>query len=183
MKGRPTVILGSGPSLTDEDIATVERSGLYTIAVNSTWKSARFCNAIYAGDERWWRAYADEIDIDATRVSLSRRAAVNFGAKHHRFKVEKGYNSGMLAIDYALRGGASLVILLGFDCSVRNGLHHFGGHTKTHNPTSKRCDVWQGQFKRLAKRWPHADVVNCSRYTELRTYRRAPLESILCELT
>jgi hypothetical protein len=183
MTGEVWAILASGPSLTAEDAALIERSGVKVIAVNTTWKMARFCDVIYAGDRKWWYEYGSEIDIPAKGVTYSQSAAKKFGLKHHRFKLKNGYNSGMLAIDYAVSRGASKVILLGYDCSIKNGIHHHGPHKKTHNPTTRRCRAWHEQFEYLAKKLKGADIVNCSRYTELEVFPVAKLEDVLCGLT
>lgn len=183
MKGKPCFILASGPSLTTEDIETVRQTGLPTIAVNCTWRVARFCSVLYAGDRKWWAAHIDDVDIPAKRVTLNGAAARLYGLKHHRRKLVNGYNSGMMAIDYALQKRASKVILLGYDCSVKNGIHHHGPHKETHNPTAKRCDIWQLQFKYIADLHKGADVVNCSRYTELKVFPKAKLEDVICELS
>jgi hypothetical protein len=183
MKGRPCFILGSGPSLTAEDIEAVKSTGLPTIAVNSTWRAAPFCSVIYAGDKKWWSAHIKEIDVPAKRVTFSGAAARLYGLKHHRRKLVNGYNSGMLAIDYALQKKASRVILLGYDCSIVNGIHHHGPHEQTHNPTAKRCDIWRLQFKYIADLHKGADVVNCSRYTELKAFPVDTLENVICGLS
>jgi hypothetical protein len=175
------IILASGPSLTPEDIETVRQSGLKTIAVNSTWKAARFCHVIYAGDRKWWHEYRHEIDIDAKRVCFSLAACRLYKLKHHKGKKEKGYNSGMLAIDYAAQRGAKKIILLGYDCSVKHGIHHHGPHEKTHNPNPTKCEIWQGQFQYVQKVHSGVDIVNCSRYTELRAFRRGILEDEIAE--
>ena len=150
-----------------------------TIAVNSTWKAARFCKVIYAGDRKWWYAYRHEIDIDAKQVCFSSSACKLYGLKHHKFKHGRGYNSGMLAIDWAIQQGATKVVLLGYDCSVVNGLHHHGPHDKTHNPNPQKCAIWQTQFRNLAAVHKGVNVVNCSRYTELAAFRVGDLETEL----
>jgi len=169
-------ILASGPSLTHEDVEVVRQSGLKTIAVNSTWKLARFCHVIYAGDRKWWQEYRHEVDIDAKRVCFSIAACRMYKLKHHKWKIKKGYNSGMLAIDYAVQRGAKKIILLGYDCSVKHGIHHHGPHKDTNNPTAKRCDIWQGQFQYVQEVHSMIDIVNCSRYTELMAFRRGILK-------
>jgi len=77
--------------------------------------------------------------------------------------------------------GFKLVIMLGFDCSVKNGIHHHGPREKTANPNSRRCEQWKKQFACLNKLYPKVRFVNCSSYTELTCFERAPLEQILNE--
>lgn len=176
MTGNTCVIVASGPSITAEDIETVRLSGLYTIAVNSSWKIAQFCSVLYAGDRKWWQAYGPEVKIKTKRVTHSKSAAQLYKLKHHKC-THKGWNSGALAIHYAA-DRFDKIILLGYDCSVKNGIHFHGAHTKTPNPDATKCNNWHGQFRQLSKECK-ADIVNCSKYTEIVSFRLGNLE---CEL-
>jgi uncharacterized Rossmann fold enzyme len=172
-RGKTVVVLGSGPSLTTDDIA--KTAHLPTIAVNSTWKIARHCEVIYAGDEAWWRCYGSEIDIPADRYTLKPQTAATYGIKSHENKCGNGYNSGLMAIKLALHEGAERVLLLGFDCSIENGTHHHGDHEKTINPDKRRCLMWRNQFDQIDPE----RIINCSRHTEITRFKRMPLELAL----
>lgn len=181
LNGRAVAIIASGPSLTAEDCAAVERSGLLTIAVNSSWKMARFADAVYAGDACWWDAYGHEVDMPAEKWTCSRQAAARHGIKHH--VAYGGYNSGMRAIQFAVERGAARVILLGFDCSIANGLHWHGAHDRTQNPDEGKVKKWRGQFRAVAAlaKLRRCEVINCSRHTELTCFPVRDLESVLAE--
>lgn len=175
--GQTVVVIASGPSLTQSDCDLVEQSGLTTIAVNSAWQYARFCDVLYAGDCAWWSHYWDSIDIDTQFYTLSQNAADVFGLNRHKSKRIKGYNSGLLAIEMACQFGAEKVLLLGFDASVENGIHFHGRHEGIANPDKMRCRHWLGYFDELAK--DHKNVINCSRQTALTCFPRQSLESAL----
>ncbi len=166
--------------MTAEDCASVGRSGLPTVAVNSSWKLARFCDAIYAGDAAWWAEYGAEIDIPAERWSCTRQAAQRFGVNHH--PAYGGYNSGMRAVQFAIWQGASRVLLLGYDCSLAHGSHWHGDHGKTKNPDAGKVSGWHGQFRQIAAEAKTAgvEVINCSRYSALGCFPRLSLEEALC---
>lgn len=175
------VCIGSGPSLAPEDCALVERSGLYTIAVNSAWKFARFANVIFAGDADWWKHYAQEIDISAERWACC--DLYDFGTRH--YKSASGWNSGANAVRFSFeRKGATTVLLVGYDCSVVNGTHVHGDHPRTRNPDPESTKRWQIHFDRLAHMARRAGVavINCSRHSELTMFRRVPLADALLEL-
>ncbi len=174
------VILASGPSLVESDIDATRH--LPCISVNTTWEKARHCQVIFAGDHRWWCDNADKIDIPAHRASLSYNSERQYNAMRFKSKVgtDGGYNSGAVAIEYALANGAERVILLGMDCSVKLGEHHHGKHPKSPNPNEKKCALWKTQFMAVRKRYPESNVVNCSRYTELDMFPCMPLEDALC---
>ena len=164
------VCIASGPSLTAEDCAAVRQSGLTTIAVNSSWKLAPFCDILYAGDVAWWEANIHEIDIPAAWWTCSQQASRRFDLNRH---VAFGScNSGLRAIQLAFELGAEQVLLLGYDCSVAHGTHWHGDHAATSNPTSVSCATWMRGFAQLPRR---EQVINCSRETALTVFRRMSL--------
>lgn len=171
------VCIASGPSLTAEDCDAVKRSGIDAVAVNSSWKIARFAKYIYAGDSRWWNENIADIDVPAERWTCLENSA-----QQHKINLHRGFrgveNSGLRAIQFAISKGADKVILLGYDCSLVNGSHWHGDHEKTPNPTAERVKLWHRQF--AGADYSGVDVVNCSRYTELKHFRISTLEAELC---
>lgn len=173
------VVIGSGPSLTAEDCKIVERSLAPTIAVNTSWKMARFADVIYAGDAKWWASYGDEIDTNAECWTCSKQAASRYKIKHH--DMHGPYNSGQRAIQLAVQKGAKRVVLLGFDCSLEDGIHWHGPHPLTENPDFQKVRRWRAQF-RLAKSMADnagCEVLNASRKTSLECFPRVDLKQAL----
>lgn len=177
--GQTVVCIASGPSLNKTDIKLVRRSKLITIAVNNAWKWAPWADLHYAGDMAWWRNYGAEVRHKSQRWTCSKAAAERFRCKYRPRKIKPGYNSGAMAIELALHLGAARVLMIGYDCSVANGTHFDGDHSKTPNPTPERCKRWKPQFKQILKLYPNAEVINCSRYTELKCFPRKTLEEAL----
>lgn len=176
-EGQTVVCVASGPSLAAEDCEWVRRSGLPTIAVNSSWRLAPFCTVLYAGDCAWWDAYGKDVNIDAERWTCSRSAHVKHGINLH--PVAGAYNSGARAIEFAIDHGASNVILLGYDCSLDDGVHWHGPHDATENPTTHKVELWRRHFKRVAEiaRKKNVQVVNASRKTALECFERVELNA------
>lgn len=174
--GETVVCIASGPSLTTEDCLLVERAGLKTIAVNTSWKLARFANVIYAGDACWWDANGNEIDVSAERWTCSQGAARKYGINLQ--DTYGSYNSGLRAIQLAMDFGAKRILLLGYDCTVKYGTHWHGNHTKTKNPTSTKCNMWKAQFARLSQK--KCEIINCSRVSALTCFVKMNLEEVLC---
>jgi len=182
-KGLPAIVIASGPSLISEDIDLVERSGINTIAVNNTWEKVRFAKAIYAGDGVWWKYNQAKIDIDAERWTCARTGEQLYQAKYRARFIKPGYNSGANAVELAVNVlKASTVLMLGFDCSVKKGIHHHGKHEHTSNPTVDKCELWKAQFHSLRDKTQGADIINCSRYSEVKYFVKQDLESALCAL-
>lgn len=177
--GQTVVCIASGPSLTEADCEMVRRSGLPTVAVNSSWERSRFAEVLYAGDVAWWESHGKQVDIPAERWTCTQQAARRFGVKLHQ--AYGPYNSGMRAIQFAIDCGAGRVILLGYDCSVANGTHWHGDHEGTKNPDVHKVRAWQQQFAMVAL---HAkargvEVLNCSQDTALKCFPRADLHESL----
>lgn len=175
--------IASGPSLTAEDCELIRRSGVKTLAVNDSWQMAPFCNYIYAGDRKWWATHIEEITCQAERWTCSKKAANDYGLNYHY--AGGPFNSGMRAIQWATVSGFKKVALLGFDCSIKNGIHWHGPHKGRllRNPNSQKVKKWHDQFERAAMQADQkgVDVINCSRETELNCFPRVPLGHVFKE--
>jgi len=172
--------IASGPSLTREDCAIVERGCVTTIAVNSSWEMARFAAYIYAGDKGWWVQNGAKIDIPAKRICCDATATIHHGTKTHM--AAGSYNSGQMAIRYAYRKlGAQRIILLGYDCSVAKGVHWHGPHARLKNPEASTCLKWVRQFELVAAEAAalKVQILNCSRDTALTCFERRDLLDVI----
>lgn len=177
------IILGGGPSLCAEDVKAALNSGWPVIAVNNAWQWAPGCQVIYAGDLEWWaRYYADVAKTGAALWTCHSKAAPRFGLNRHH--ACGPYNSGQRAIQFAAWRGAKTILLLGFDCSLRGGLHWHGAHpAEMSNPGARSVARWRAHFARLPAALPHVNIVNCSRYSEITEFPRLPLREALVHYT
>lgn len=184
--GQPCAVVASGPSLGWDDYADLKllkQSGIKTVAVNTTWQHMSWCNVLYAGDGIWWRYNHKHITIKAEFWACSKQPAMLYGVKYRHRRIKPGYNSGANAVELAANVyRANPVLMLGFDCSVKHGVHHHENHKHTRNPDADRCNRWKAQFKSLAEKTNKTDVINCSRYTEIHNFPRKSLAETLCEL-
>lgn len=178
---RQIAVCASGPSLTAADCALVSDAGIPLIAVNSSWRAAPQCRYIYAGDLQWWDKNHAEIASNAERWTCNRRAAARYGI--HLFETDTSgtFNSGQRAILFAMSLGVTNIILLGFDCSILNGLHWHGAHEGISNPTADNIRRWHGEFARIAEMPGRPLIINCSRQTSIRCFPRAALEDAIRE--
>jgi predicted peroxiredoxin len=173
--------IASGPSLTAEDCELVRKSSIKTVAVNNSWEMATFCHYIYAGDSKWWVLNHDKINIGAEKWTCSDKAANAYKLHYH---IASGpYNSGMRAIQFGISKGFKSIALLGYDCSIKNGIHWHGSHPLPvlRNPTVPKIEKWKEQFKRVAEnaKKQGIKIYNCSRYTELECFDIMSLEDAL----
>lgn len=123
------VCVASGPSLTRKDCLSAVNSGLEVIAVNSSWEMIPECKNLYAGDFQWWQENHENIPKEIVRWSSSHSATAQFDTKYFQSPVNGSFNSGQRAILLAHFLGAERIILLGYDCSVKNGIHWHKNHS------------------------------------------------------
>lgn len=172
-------VCASGPSLNAHDVKLLDDNNIKIISVNNSWKLCRNAAVIYAADYNWWRLNAELIDIDAERWTCCNVGTKYKDVNYHDISPAKNFNSGMRAIQFALECKASLILLLGFDCSIENGYHWHGKHVKLSNPTKDICKRWETQFNNLASRHDISKVINCSRFTALTCFKKMKLEVVL----
>lgn len=174
-------ICASGPSLTASDCALLSAADIPLITVNTSWRAAPQCRYIYAGDLDWWDKNHAGITSSAELWTCNTRAAKRYGINLFDTDTSGTFNSGQRAILFAMSLGAKHIILLGYDCSILNGLHWHGAHAGINNPTADNIRRWQGEFARIAEMPSRARIINCSRQTSLNCFPKAELENVIRE--
>lgn len=180
--GETVVILASGPSLSDEDIAVVRDAHCSgrcrAIAVNSTFRRVPFADLLYACDAEWWRVNPDALSFPGTKVSIwsghgeppdqinrirlatdASGKSVRDGISADPAAIHHGKNSGHQTVNVAahLVGRGGTVALLGFDMmpGPSGELHHHADHpAPLKNPIHKK-DKKEGELDAF-DRWAAA---------------------------
>ena len=173
------ICVASGPSLTSDDCALSSNSSLPVITVNSSWFAIPACQHIYAADCCWWEENGAGIRSQAIRWCGDEFTARRFGINWLPSAIPGSFNSGQRAIELAIHLGASRVLLLGYDCSIRNGTHWHGNHDLLSNPDKFSVVRWQDEFSRLHAVAGGVEIINCSRFTRLTCFPRQYLETAL----
>ncbi|WP_434462176.1 hypothetical protein ACMV5L_01750 [Serratia plymuthica] len=183
MKWKRAICVASGPSLCREDVLLAQSAGWPLIAVNSSWEAVPECDVIYAGDWKWWSKYHERISIPAERWTCCPDAAAEFNLQQH--KAGGPFNSGQRAVQFAAAHGAKQILLLGYDCSLKHGIHWHGEYRALRNPDELSIRKWKRHYALLAREMNlcGVHVVNCSRHTELRCFPQKPLPLALNENT
>lgn len=174
------ICVASGPSLTQEDCASANISGLPIVAVNSSWMAIPHCQHIFAGDYLWWAHNHDLVISGAACWTQSQRAVDMYGVRLFRPAGGGPFNSGQRAIQLAAHLGAERIILLGYDCTLVNGTHWHGNHPDTmHNPVAREVARWHSDFSSLVSLLPGVEIINASRHTALTCFPRLTIEAAL----
>jgi hypothetical protein len=183
-KGRTVVCIASGPSLTAEDCELVHRAGHPAIVTNTTFRLCPWADVLFGFDIVWWRTYRSEVEATfrGIRVTCSSQ-----GRSVGVFSTENlpGFwhfgNSGTAAISLAVFGGASRIVLLGYDCQASNGRTHWHGDHPEGLSNARSLHTWPAKFLLLAQyaKRKNVPVLNASRETRLTCFPRVRLEDAL----
>jgi hypothetical protein len=129
-------------------------------------------------DREWWQTYRAELDS----VFVGDRFSNNSHAGNYRTtRISQNCyaNSGAGAIVTAALGGASKIILLGYDCQKTGGKSHWHGDHPKHLGNASRIDGWKQKFSELSKYYAKIEILNASRETALECFPRVELEDAL----
>ena len=195
--GGLVVCLGSGPSITPDDLATVfvekekENVGA-VIAINSMYAFAPWATALYAADCRWWTWHKGATVFPGLKYSLDPRTKQKWphvttlkntgmtGLEMDPTGLRTGMNSGYQAINLAVHFGAKKIVLLGYDMSVSpDGKHH----CHPDHPVTRRSPYssFLDHFKTIVQplKANGVSVLNATRRTELHVFPKVSLEDAL----
>jgi hypothetical protein len=188
--GSTVVCLGTGPSLTTEDVAYV-RGKARVIAVNDAVTLAPDADVLYACDFKWWHWHRGAPAFQGLKFALTKHAerypgvtvlrnTGDTGLERDPSGLKTGKNSGYQAINLAVHLGAARVILLGYDMTAtgRKGGHFFGAHPDQSMPPFALC---LRHFASLVAPLATAgvEVLNCTRQTALTVFPQPALEAVL----
>lgn len=194
-EGETALLVASGPSAKDIPLE-LARGRVKAIAVNNSWELCPWADILYATDGAWWRANKDAAArFQGLRLTSDGRAAEELGLAwckcrkpDDRILLDKpgeigwGGNSGFHAINLAIQFGARRLLLVGYDMTLKYGIHWHGEHDQAlHNPNEKNVDRWRRAVDGAATvaKMVGVDIVNCSPISALQQYRKSTLEEEL----
>ncbi len=199
--GETVAILGSGPSLTQEQVDMV-RGKTRVIAVNDAYRLAPWADILYGCDAKWWDWHKGVPDFEGVKAGLrwdavkgesysgwdgifpEIRGLANTGIQGLEIapnSLRTGGNSGYQAINLAVHMGAKRILLLGFDMKAVGGKNHwFGEHPIEATPPYGNMLM---HFETIAEPLKKAEVevINCTPGSALKVFPMMKLEEALCE--
>ncbi len=180
-QGRTVTVLASGPSLTEEDVERVREVGP-VIVVNTTFRMARWADALVAYDAKWWKEYREEVEesFAGEKVAFcpSIPGTLNLRPVPWLWSFR---NSGACALGLAIVTRPERVLLLGFDCQRTGGKKHWHGDHPAGLTNTLSLPTWPRIFAIAARfaKGQKVEVLNCTRETALTCFPRVTLEGAL----
>lgn len=188
--GKTVAIIASGPSVKKADVELL-KDRMAVLAIKRSVELAPWADAVYGCDGPWWKsvrglptytgpkfAYDPKAcgDFGLTKVSIPNHGTSNELLFDEVGTVGGGGSSGFQALNLAVQFGAVRVLLLGFDCQGRSGIHWYGRNTwdRAGNPGDLQFRRWTAAFKIAAEQLAQrgVEVINASPITDLKAFPR-----------
>jgi len=205
--GGTTVLIGGGPSLTDDQVRAVSekhaRGRITCIAVNDAYQLAPWAEICYFADSKWWERHhgrhefvsfagqkcsiqdsMTKITDDAVHILRNRDFPRHgYGLSLDPAAIVTGRNGGFQALNLAVLAGSRTAILLGFDGQpgADGKTHwHYGHGRPTHDSA---YEEYRNSFASAATAIREAGVrvINCSSRSVIDVFEKMTLEKALCE--
>ena len=195
--GHTAVVVASGPSLTDEQVALI-KPHVMTIAVNSSYTKLPYPDVIYGCDYLWWKhnhmAAKKHAPNSPRRLwTQDLAAAEQFQLSHIRWEGKDGLgrrglrvngNSGAGAINLAYHFGARRILLVGMDMKPGpNGEKHWHPDHPKPLVQGQQFEEWRHKMNVLAKdlKDEGVEVINCTPGSALTCFPMGDLEQELAK--
>lgn len=205
----PVAIIASGVSakLMKPELELL-RGKFKVLVIKKCIELAPWADAIYGCDGPWWRHALPTLkNYKGLKVCWSGNGLGNepgmikvditppktkgmFYSDQLEFgtgKIAGGGNSGFQALNLVINWGARNIILVGFDCHDRGGIHWYGKNRwpQANNPNGTNFGRWKDAFAKAAHacEFKGIKVYNASKGSDLTCFKRMTLaEAIaLCE--
>jgi len=168
-------VIGGGSSLKDFNWKLLEK--LNTVGCNDAYKhGSTICKVCIFGDYDWWLHHSSRLDAyGGPVVTNQERLATDTPHRVHFFERSPRHfsreslcwagNTGVSAINLALKLGAKTVYLLGFDMGIRKDGTNWHNEIIHHNavlPSSYQTFLkrWSTAIKSLDAVFPNRTVIN-----------------------
>jgi hypothetical protein len=197
--GEAAAIVASGPSTKKQNVELL-KGRVRVLAIKKNVELCPWADVVYGCDFPWWQSVRGLPDFTGLRLAYAPRAVAEYGcrqvtipghAKSDELRFEQvgevggGGNSGFQALNLAAQFGAKRILLLGFDCQDRSGVHWYGRNywNGGSNPTESNFKRWRRAFDNAARQLKErgVEVVNASPLTSLTAFRKATVTQALEE--
>jgi hypothetical protein len=181
------VCIGTGPSLTREQIDSARGKGFRLFVCNNAYQMAPDAELLYAVNSEWWDCYHDEVRwLSAEKWTTNRKAADQYrlnwiaeknapGLSLDPDVIHHGHGSGASLVSMAHKKGAKRILLLGYDLKYAPD---YDGRTMRAGSTPRH---FFGEYPKSMQHWPSVQVRQ-GVHVELVEWYRSVHEQGLVEL-
>jgi hypothetical protein len=156
--------IGTGPSLTQQQIDTARRKGFTLYVCNDAFRLAPDAALLHACNWQWWDARWNEVkDLPCakwtTRKESAEKYGINYIAEVNRPGLSQdpnvlhhGHSSGFQLMGMAHRNGAKRIVLLGYDMKFPA---NYDGRTRQVGDGKRH---FFGEYEPALQHWPSVQV-------------------------
>ncbi|TPJ76206.1 hypothetical protein FJ422_30400 [Mesorhizobium sp. B2-6-3] len=189
------MIVASGPSASGVPL-DIAKGRARCIAINTSWRLCPWADILFACDVAWWDHAAGCPEFTRLKLTVDRKAVEKYACIRQvdcrkpddRLVVEPvntvgwGGNGGFHALNLAVQFGCRKIILVGYDMTIKAGIHWHGNHPHgMNNPKAGNVERWR---RAVDAAWQVIEplgikVINCSPISALRNYPKMTLAEAL----
>lgn len=170
------VCIGTGPSLTDQQISTAREKGFTLFGCNNVFQRVPDLELLYGCNAAWWDTYWKELKKHAaekwtTNQQAARRYQINWigermgqGLCEEPNVIHHGHGSGYSLVSMAHKKGATRILLLGYDLKYPSGYN-----AAAHDPGGARH--YFGEYPKHLQHWPSVNVKDGIHFELVELYR------------
>jgi hypothetical protein len=177
--GRTICCIGTGPSVTPQQVETARRKGFVLYACNDAYRLAPDCALLHACNWQWWDARWDEVKgLPCEKWTTRKEAAAKYPinwideqdgkgrglSREPQLYLHHGHGSGYQLLGMAHRAGARRVVLLGYDLK----------YAPDYNGTMRRIGSgprhFFGEYPPELQHWPKVAVRDGVHFEMIRIY-------------
>jgi len=156
--------IGTGPSLTLEQVDMARAKGCHLYVCNNAFQLAPDAELLYAVNSAWWDYYYQTVknlpcEKWTTNIAAAQKHHLNWiaernapGLSQDKNIIHHGHGSGFSLVSMAHRAGADRIVLLGYDMKYApdyNGKARQVGSSPRH---------FFGEYPASMQHWPSAQV-------------------------
>jgi hypothetical protein len=162
------VCVGTGPSLTMEQVAVARSKGFALYGCNLTFRDVPDLAVLHACNTQFWDFYADELKGHPAQKWTTRpEAAARYPWLNYISEIDRpglsadprvlhhGHSSGYQLVGLAYHHGAARILLIGFDLRFPSG---YDGRNRIAG--GKRHYFGDGEYPAPLQHWPSVQVRN-----------------------
>lgn len=158
------VAIGTGPSLTLEQIDVARQKGFRLFGCNNVWEIVPDLELLYACNLQWWDTYYHRVKgHPCEKWTTNPLAGQLLGVNHIRERagyglctdegvIHHGHGSGFSLVSMAHKMGAKRILLLGYDLKYAKD---YDGRAKQAGSTPRH---YFGEYPKHLQHWPSVMV-------------------------